>query len=135
VAQPLSKTSLVIRVLLILILLVMIGAFVLERRAASAAQSAFDQAKQVVADKKPASELQQVVGRKADAEETRGQVRELRFVYKGVIREYTVRVLFNVLDKGEAGEEAHLDVYDKLKGQGTETMETAAELPSIQKKK
>jgi len=134
VAQQLSKASLIIRVLLILVLLVMIGAFVLERRAAGAAQTAFTHAKEVVTAKKNVATLEELVGRKADFDETKGGVREQRYFYKGVIRDYTVRVLFNLQQVGEIGEEAHLDVFDKIKGAAADTLESAAELPTVPKK-
>jgi hypothetical protein len=134
VAQQLSKASLIIRVLLIVVLLVMIGAFVFDRRAASAAQTAFDHAKEVVTAKKDVATLQQLVGRKADFDETKGLTREQRFVYKGVVRDYTVRVLFNQQQAGEVGEEAHLDIFDKIKGKAVDTLETAAEPPTAPKK-
>ena len=133
-AQQLSKASLIIRVLLIVVLLVMIGAFVVERRAAGAAQTAFNHGKEVVTAKKDVATLEQLVGRKADFDESKGLTRELRYVFKGVVRNYTVRVDFNQQQAGEVGEEAHLDVFDKIKGQAADTMESAAELPSIPKK-
>lgn len=132
-AQQLSKASLVIRVVLILVLLVMIGAFVFERRAAGAAQAAFAHAKEIVTAKKGIADLQQLVGRIADFDETQGITREQRFLFKGVVRDYTVRVLFNQQPAGEVGEEAHLDVFDKIKGT-PENMETAADLPTASKK-
>jgi hypothetical protein len=116
VAQQLSKASMIIRVLLILVLLVMIGAYVLEHRAGGAAQTAFSQAKEIVTAKKDVAALQQLVGRKPDFDETNGGVRETRFTFKGVVHDYTVRVLFNQQQKGEGGEEAHLDIFDKIKG-------------------
>ena len=133
-AQQLSKVSLIIRVLLILVLLVMIGAYIFERRAGSAAQSAFNHAQEVVTAKKDVATLEQLVGRKADFDETTGNVREQRFLFKGVVRDYTVRVVYNLQQDGEAGEEAYLDIFDKIKGQAVETLESAAELPTVRKK-
>lgn len=120
-AQQLSKASLVVRVLLIVVLVVLVGAFVMERRAAGAAQSAFARAKEVVAAKKNSADLIQLLGRKPDYDKTQGMLRELSFNYKGVIRDYSVDVRFNVLDSGEVGEEAELHVWNKIKGQREES--------------
>lgn len=133
-AQPLSKASMIIRVLLILVLLVMIGAFVLERRAGGAAQSAFTHAKEIVTAKKDVAALEQLLGRKADFDETTGTTREQRYRYRGVVHDYTVRVLFNQQKVGEAGEEAHLDIFDKIKGKAVDTLGGEAELPTVSKK-
>jgi hypothetical protein len=51
-----------------------------------------------------------------------------------VVRDYTVRVLFNQQQAGEVGEEAHLDIFDKIKGKAVDTLETAAEPPTAPKK-
>jgi hypothetical protein len=130
VAEPLSGTSKIIRVVLILILAVMIGAFVFERRAAAAAKSAFESAKLVAKEKQSSETLQKEVGRKPDFEETKGTTRELKWVYKGLIRDFTVRGVFNVQGNVDAGEEAHLDVFNKLKGE-QEVSETDAAVPTV----
>ena len=129
-AEPLSTTSKIIRVVLILILVVMIGAFVFERRAAAAAQTAFDSARLVAKEKQSGETLQKEIGRKPDFEETKGTTRELRWEYKGLIRNYTVTAKFNVQGNVDAGEEAHLDVFNKLKGE-KEISETDAAVPSV----
>jgi hypothetical protein len=128
--KSLSTTSKIIRVVLILILLGMIGAFVVERRAAADAQAAFGQVRQTVTDKKDAAAVQQVVGKAPELDVNHDSTREQAYVFRGAIRTYTVRVIYNRLDKGEIAEEAHLEVFNKLKGE-QEQSETAAELPSI----
>ena len=130
-AEQLSTASKIIRFGLILILVVMIGAFVYERRAANAAKAAFEHASLVAKDKRTSEVLQKEIGRKPDSEQTNGNTRTQRYLFKGLIRNYTVRVEFNVGENADAGEEAHLEVFDKLKGQ-SENMETAAKLPSVQ---
>jgi hypothetical protein len=130
VAEPLSRTSKIIRVVLILILVVMIGAFVFERRAAGAAQTAFESAKLVAKERQSSEILQKEIGRKSDFEEVKGTTRELRWEFKGLIRIYTVKAMFNVQGEVDTGEEAHLDVFDKLKGQ-QETMETGGAIPTV----
>ena len=134
VAQQLSKASLVIRVVLILVLLVMIGAYIVERRAVSAAQAAFDNAQEVVKYRKDVATLQQLVGRKPDFDETNGITREQRFKYTGVVHDYTVRVLYNQQPSGEVGEEAYLDIFDKIKGKPAAPMEDGAAAPTPNKK-
>jgi hypothetical protein len=134
VAQQLSKASLVIRVLLIVVLLVMIGAFIVERRAAGAAKSAFIFAKEIVTARKDVATLQDLLGRKPDSDETVGLTREQRFKYKGVVNDYTVRVLFNQQASGEVGEEAYLDIFDKIKGKPADPIEDEAAVPATKKK-
>ena len=122
-AKQLSKASLIVRVLLILVLVVLIGTLVMEHRAAGAADTAFTRAKEVVAQRKNSADLQGILGRKPDYDATEGIVREQWYTYKGIIRDYTVVVLFNILDNGEVGEETNLNIYNKLKGKREENQD------------
>ena len=120
-AQKLSPISKVIRVVLILILLVMIGAFVFERRAAGQAKTAYDHARHAAKEKQTAEVAEKEIGRKCDTDETAGTTRVQRWVFKGLIRDYTVRLVLGAQAGGTFGEEAYLDVFNKLKGAAEET--------------
>lgn len=120
-AQKLSPVSMVIRVVLILILLVMIGAFVFERRAAGAAKISYDRARHAAKERQKVDVAEKEIGRKADADETKGTLREQRWVYRGLIRDYTVRLILSMQADGVFSEESHLDVFNKLTGKPEET--------------
>jgi len=115
VAQKLSPVNMVIRVVLILILLVMIGAFVFERRAAGQAKTAYDHARNAAKEKQPPEVAEKEIGRKPDEDESKGTLREQRWIYKGLIRDYTVRLVLSTQATGTFSEEANLDVFNKLK--------------------